>query len=110
MHVRHQQTVLHPISLGRLVLIGAAIGFVLIALFLFSVNNPNPTWPKYWMLRPLVVVPFAGAMAGVFYYLIDFLRIQGGWKKWSANGISFLVLLIGLWMGFVLGLDGTLWN
>lgn len=91
-------------------LIGATIGLALIVVYLLGVKNPNPAWGKFWMLRPLLLVPFAGAMAGVFYYLMNSLRNQGGKKKILANVLSLLVLLIGLFMGVVLGLDGTLWD
>jgi hypothetical protein len=101
---------IHPSPVGSRMLQGAGIALVLIGFFLLSVKNPNPNWPKLWMLKPLLIVPAAGATGGVFYYFMDQLRYQGGWLKALANILSLLVYIIGLWLGSVLGLDGTLWN
>ena len=91
-------------------LIGAAIGLVVISIFVFPIKHPNPDWGKLWMIRPLLVVPFAGAMGGLFYHLTARFRNLGGWKMILTYVINVLVFLIGLWMGIVLGLAGTLWN
>ncbi|NUY82105.1 potassium transporter KefB [Flavobacterium sp. MAH-1] len=88
---------------------GAGIAFLLIGLFLLPVDT-NPAWPKYWMIRPLIVVPFAGAVGGFFYYKLDHLRVQGGWMRFWAAVLSFFIYVFGLWVGTILGLDGTLWN
>lgn len=101
---------IHPAPLGKRMLQGAGIALILITIFLLSVDEPNPNWPKLWMLKPLILVPLAGAMGGVFYYYMDFLRYHGGWKKVLAILISLIGYLIVLWIGTVLGLDGTLWD
>ncbi|MRG45252.1 potassium transporter KefB [Chitinophaga sp. SYP-B3965] len=101
---------IHSASLSKCMLIGGGIALVLITALLLTVNNPSPNWPKYWMIRPLIIVPLAGATGGACYYFLDHLRYQGGWKKVLAYILSFLVYLIGLWMGTILGLDGTLWD
>lgn len=92
------------------VLIGAAIGLVIILFFVLGVKNPLPEWGQYWMVRPLIITPLAGAAAGVCNHLLDYLRNQGGSKKIIANILMVLIYLIGLWMGTILGLDGTLWD
>lgn len=101
---------IHKTSWVRPALTGAAIALSLISLLLLSVDEPDPAWPKYWMARPLVVVPLAGAFGGIIYYLMDYLRYMGGWRKTVANIVSVLLYLFVLWIGTVLGLDGTLWN
>ncbi|RFZ84251.1 potassium transporter KefB [Mucilaginibacter terrenus] len=101
---------IRPSALVIRMLIGAGIGLVLIGLFLSGVNHPNPAWPKYWMARPLIIVPLAGATGGAISYFLDGLRQQGGWKMFAAITLSLVIYLIGLFMGTVLGLDGTLWN
>lgn len=101
---------IHGASLTTRMLQGASIAFVLISVFLFTVDNPNPAWPKYWMVRPLMIVPAAGAMGGLLFYLMDYVRAMGGWKKPVAYIISILGYVVALWMGTVVGLDGTLWN
>lgn len=101
---------LHSSSLGKRLLWGAGIALILISFFLISAGAGSPEWPTFWRIRPLVIVPFAGAMGGLFYHLMDYFRLQGGWKKIVANIVSLLVYIIGLWLGTVLGLDGTMWN
>ena len=96
--------------LGKRMIIGAAIGLTLITIFLLMAGTPNPAWGKFWMIRPLIIVALAGACGGVFYHLLDNFRNQGGWKKIAANVLSVIVFIIGLWLGTVLGLNGTMWN
>lgn len=100
----------HSASLGKRMLIGAAIALTLITIFLLKAGAPDPAWGKFWMIRPLIIVPLAGACGGVFYHLMDTLRSKGGWKKIAANVLSVVVFIIGLWLGTVLGLNGTMWN
>ena len=97
-------------SLAKPVLTGAGIALTLISLFLFSVDDPNPEWGKFWMLKPLIIVPIAGAIGGLFYYFMSFLSSTQGLNKTFAIVVSLIVYVIGLWLGTVLGLDGTLWN
>ncbi len=91
-------------------LLGAMIGLILIGLFLLGAGEPNPEWPRFWRIRPLVIVPLAGAMGGAFYALLSGMRAWGGWMKIVAYIIGLIGFLIALWMGTVLGLDGTYWN
>jgi hypothetical protein len=91
-------------------LIGAGIGLLVIGIFLSGVHHPKPEWGSLWMVKPLIITPGSGAAGGVFYALMGGLRSQGAWKTVLANTISVLVFIIGLWMGIVLGLNGTLWN
>jgi H+/Cl- antiporter ClcA len=97
--------------LAKRMLLGAAVGLVLISLFLYGAPDPKPEWGKYWSIRPMVIVPLAGAMGGLFYYfMVNYLKHKKGWQKGIAIALSLVVCLIGLWMGFVLGLDGTWWD
>lgn len=98
------------VSLSKRMLIGAGIALVLILLFLSDVDEPDPNWPKMWKLRPLIIVPIAGALGGAFYYLMDHLFYQGGWRKPLVYLLSLIGYIIALWFGTVLGLVGTLWN
>lgn len=101
---------IHSTSLGKKMLLGAGIALLLITFFLLDAGEPRPEWSKLWRVRPLIIVPMAGAMGGVFYHLMDNLRYQGGWKKILANVLSLVVFIIGLWLGSVLGLKGTYWH
>lgn len=107
-----QNKPLHTASVGKRMGQGAGVAFILIAFFLISAGEPSPDpgWPRFWVIRPLVIVPFAGALGGLFYYNMDHLRDQGGRRKVLANVLSLLVFLVVLWLGTVLGLDGTWWD
>jgi hypothetical protein len=108
-----QHELLQPIHWGSLtkrMAIGAGIALVLICIFLAGVQHPNPEWPTFWYIRPLIIVPLAGAAGGACYYFIDRLRSQGGWQKIVTGIVSLLVYVIGLWLGTILGLAGTLWD
>ena len=91
-------------------LIGGVLALILIILFLAGADYRDPAWPKFWMVRPLIIVPIAGAMGGAFSYFVEDLRSQGGWKTVLAILLSMIVYVIALWFGSVLGLDGTYWN
>ncbi len=99
-----------PVSLAKPILIGAGIGLILISFFVFGVDEPNPEWGKLWMIKPLIMVTLAGAVGGAFYYLMDHLSSRGGLNKTVAIILSLIVFIIGLWLGIVLGLNGTMWN
>jgi hypothetical protein len=78
--------------------------------FLLQVRHPDPEWGRFWMIRPLIVVTFAGAMGGVCYYALDHIFYKGGWRKILVALLGLIVYIFGLWMGTVLGLAGTLWH
>lgn len=97
-------------SLFRNILFGALPAFTLIVIFLSSANNPDPAWHPLWILRPLLLVPFAGAMGGLFFTFMEPWRNKSGWTKAFAYLACLLVYVIGVFMGIVLGLDGTYWD
>ena len=97
------------VSLAKTIMIGAAIGLIVISFFVFGVDEPNPEWGKLWMIRPLIITPLAGGMGGAFYYLMDHLCSRG-LNRTVAVILSLIIFIIGLWLGIVLGLAGTMWN
>ena len=99
-----------PVSCAKPILLGAGIALILISFFLFGAGEPNPEWGKLWMIKPLIMVPFAGAMGGVFYYFMDYLSSRGGLNKTVAVILSLIAYIIALWLGTVLGLNGTMWD
>ncbi|MAZ27334.1 MAG: potassium transporter KefB [Cytophagaceae bacterium] len=107
------QTTLAHLSKRKVIirmLIGYCIGLGIISLFVFSVNKPNPGWGAYWQLRPLIITPLATACGALSYFLVDFVSPKKPWATISCYVLSTLVFVISLWLGIVLGLDGTLWN
>jgi hypothetical protein len=97
-------------SLIQRMLIGAVIGFLLISVFVFGLDNPNPAWPEHWRIRPLIITPLAGAFGILSFYLSDVLKPSGEWANLFISIISIILFLIALWLGTVLGLAGTMWN
>jgi heme A synthase len=96
-------------SMGKRMLVGATIGLVLMTIFLMGVQDPKPEWGKYWMIRPLVVISVAGAMGAAFFYFVTAMFPTGS-KRVLATILGIVVFIIGLWLGSVAGLDGTLWD
>lgn len=101
---------LHYPSLLKHMFIGAFTALVLMLLLILSVEQPDPAWSKYWMIRPIVVIFMAGAAGGFFYSVMKPFRMRPGWKGFLAKFICLFVYIVGIWMGSILGLDGTLWN
>ncbi len=56
-----------PLLLKRM-LIGAGIALMPIIFLLASVDQPDPSWSRYWMARPLIIVPLSGAAGGGFFH------------------------------------------
>lgn len=100
----------HPVSLGKPIGAGAGIALLVISFFVFGVDEPQPEWGKFWMIRPLLIVPLAGATGGFCYYLLVYFHQKIGINKPVAVLLSVLIFIVSLWLGIVLGLDGTLWN
>jgi len=87
-------------------LIGAGLALLLIFIFLWGVK-PDPGWPSFWKIKPLLIVPLAGAMGGGWFYFMKHRMIT---NKALAIFIGILGYVIILWMGTVLGLEGTMWD
>ncbi len=99
-----------PLLLKR-VLIGAGIALLLISIFIMpSILHPKPEWSRLWMIRPLLVVPVAGGLAGAIIHVLLGWQAKHGWPKILVYFVCLLGYIIALWMGTVAGLDGTLWD
>ena len=97
-------------ALRKRMLIGAGIGVLVISFFVIGAGQGSPAWGDYWRIKPLLLTPFIGAMVGLCYDATERLRQQNGWLGRLFTILSFAGYLIGLWMGVVLGLAGTMWN
>ena len=89
---------------------GGVIGIILISMFVFSVDHPRPEWGNLWQLKPLIITPLGGAMGGLLFFLVNFQGTKWGLNKYLLILAGIIGFIIALWMGFVLGLNGTLWN
>jgi hypothetical protein len=100
----------HPqAELTKRIIVGGGIGVLLISLFLIP-SEAKPEWGPLWMIRPLIITPLAGALGGLANYIILHYYNIVGIHKWIARILSIIVPAIGLYLGFVLGLDGTMWD
>lgn len=100
----------HPLSPGKCMLTGAAIGLLLISIFVFGVDEPKPEWGKLWRLRPLVITPLSGLLGGLCFYFMIYMSTTGAINKTLAYIIGVVVFIISLWLGVVMGLDSTMWD
>jgi hypothetical protein len=91
-------------------IIGALIGLAVNSYFLIMLDEADPAWGQYWMIRPILVGIFAGTMAGLCNFIILRYRSLVGVNRVVAVIISLIVSFVGLWMGIVLGYVGTMWN
>lgn len=104
---------LSHINTNRLIkrmLIGAVVGFIIIALLVLPIKNPNLEWGKFWIIRPLVITPLMAAFGSLVFFVKDILQPQNAWKKYLIIGLSIFTFIVTLWIGIILGLDGTLWD
>lgn len=97
-------------TLLKRMLLGALIGLAAISLFVFGVDDPDPSWPANWRIRPLLVTPLVTAFGILSFYLKDIIGVKGDWPKIFLFLVSAVLFLISLWLGTVLGLDGTMWD
>lgn len=97
-------------GLAKRLLLGGIIGLVLISLFLFSADDADPSWNKLWFIKPLIITPIAAAMGGGIHFYVDKIFSSNNWSKVLAFMLGTLGFVVALWLGTVLGLDGTYWN
>ncbi len=93
-------------------LIGYAIGLLIILSFILRANpDAVAQWGDYWMIQPLVITPLAGAAGGFCFHFLDFnYGGNGGMAKLLSHILGVIIFVIGMWMGIILGLHGTMWN
>lgn len=91
-------------------LIGAAIGLAIISLFIFTIEDPNPEWGKYWRIKPIIITPLVAAFGFLSFYLKVYINPKSDAGKIVVFFMSVIAFIVALWLGTVLGLNGTLWN
>lgn len=89
---------------------GWLIGLGLISLLVFGINDPDPEWGSYWRVRPLLLTPVIAGIGAGFAYLLFNRGGGSAGRKILFTVLAAAVFLFCLWVGTILGLDGTLWN
>ena len=97
-------------SLTKRMLLGFGIGLITISFFVFGIDQTKPEWGKLWMIKPLIITPLFGAMAGAFYNFMDNLSKNSAFNRPLAIVLGLIVYVVVLWLGTVLGLAGTMWD
>lgn len=90
-------------------MLGAGMALILILAFITGAET-KAEWPEYWRIRPVIITPLFGAFGGMFYHFTSQLLPQMRIPKPIAYTLGLIGFVIALWLGFVLGLDGTLWD
>lgn len=101
---------IRPKSIASHILAGWAIGLVLITLLVLSADDPDPAWGPWWLVRPLVITPMASSLGMLAFFLRPLINPKTNFSRFIVFLASLIIYLVALWMGFVLGLDGTMWN
>lgn len=102
-----------PINLSTLIkfaIAGAFLALILISLLIFSVNTPKPEWGQHWFIRPIIVAPIIASIGGISMYLVNLGEFESKLLNLLLFLFSIVLFLFFLWIGIILGLDGTLWN
>ncbi|NDK56595.1 potassium transporter KefB [Pontibacter fetidus] len=102
-HVQQQPSFMVP------VITGAVFALLVISFFVFGADNPPAEWGKYWQIRPLIITPLAGAIGGTCYAFLNY-QSNRGFNRTLAVILGLVIYFVGLWLGTVLGLAGTMWN
>lgn len=92
----------------RIPLFGAVAGLLIISLFIFAEEHPKPEWGRFWWVRPVLVTPCLLALGSYLAYrLLE--RGRGNWRILTGL-LAALLFVLSVWIGIVMGLDGTLWD
>lgn len=95
--------------LSQYTVTGGVIALFFILAFLLPAGNPKPQWGSYWMVKPLLLVLVSGMAGGALYYLI-ISRLSSRITKIPATVLGIIMFLVTVWLGIVLGLNGTYWD
>lgn len=96
-------------SLTRAVMTGGIVGLAIISVFVFTAETKQE-WGTLWRIKPLVITPLVTALGGgAFYTTLSFFSANR-WSKTLGMTIGVLAFTVALWLGVVLGLNGTLWD
>lgn len=93
-------------KLSSRTLLGGGVALAAILFFVIGAGKGRPEWGQYWMVKPLILTPLIGTIAGAITHKME----QLGWNKILTAILNVIGYLVALWIGIVLGLNGTMWN
>ena len=102
-----QNELQHSLNFGCLskrALQGAGIALVLIIMFLVITGAIDE---GLWIFLPMTTVTAGGAFGGIFYYLVNDLWSQTGWKRVAVNILCLLVYIFSLYFSLIAALNVT---
>jgi hypothetical protein len=97
--INHSNLEMKSIDYTRLAIwmaMGAIPGLILISVIFMGTGEPDPSWGKYWMIKPLIMPALAGSCAGGFLYFSNHLRKQLGWNTTLVSILGGLMYLMSL--------------
>lgn len=96
-------------TLIKTLLMSFAIGFFVITMMIFPIQNPKPEWGENWKIKPLIIVPLMSVIGSIPFYFTLIRKFKSSSNKFYSTIAAILLFLICLWLGIILGLNGTLW-
>lgn len=97
-------------ALRTRMLVGAAVGLIIISVFVIGAGSGNTAWGSYWRIKPILLTPLLGALVGLCYDATEPLRKVNGWAGRIFLVLSLIGCFVGMWISLVLGLAGTMWD
>ncbi|MDA3614427.1 LrgB family protein [Polluticaenibacter yanchengensis] len=97
-------------TIAKTMLTGLVTGLVIISLFVFTVNNPKPEWGNNWRMQPLLLTPLVVAFGSLVFFANRIFQPQNKTVKTLLLIGSIIAFVFSIWIGIIIGLNGTLWN
>lgn len=99
-----------PATIAKTMALGLILGLVIISLFVFGVNNPKQEWGTNWRMQPLILTPIVVAFGSLAFFANRIFMPQTKTAKVLLSVASIIAFIISIWLGIIIGLNGTLWN
>lgn len=93
-------------SLKKRVLQGGGFAMFLVVFSITLVGDGEGQSVRSIVL-PLLLVPLAGCIGGVVFYITDPMRQERGWWRAAANIVSVMAYCLLLFISYILATNGT---
>ena len=97
-------------SFIKIVLLGFALGLFIASMLIHNVSFPKLSWGPNWYIKPMLVLSFVASIGSIPFYFANQYEASNHSKKILAYLGATLFLLFFIWIGIILGFDGTIWN